>query len=230
MNNRPDGSSGRSETPALADGGTTPDESDEDGGSESGVESEEREPEELEQAREKLDERAANVGFDSSSGDWLEEDDDDLERSSVSRRGAIGYLGGTTFGVLGLASAGWYVFLRETRGPEEQVVVDYWDYIDRAHYNSAVALFHRNAPVDPPTPRTVAVYSQANIDVESTEVLDEREETDLAGVGAAAIVRADITLDWGSSSEGMEPAFVVAENDDGDWRMWDDGRESGDQY
>lgn len=229
MDNRPDGSSRRSEDPTLADGPTPPTESDEGAEREDGDETE-QDPEELEQAREKLDGRAGNIGFDSTSGDWLEDDDDDLERSSVSRRGMLGYLGGTTFGVLGLASAGWYVFLRETRGPEEQVVVDYWDYIDRAHYNSAVALFHEYAPVDPPSARTVAVYSQANIDVESTEVIDEREETDLEGVGAAAIVRADITLDWGTSSERMEPAFIVAENADGDWRMWDDGRENGNRY
>jgi len=188
---------------------------------------------ELQEARKLLKGREGNLGFDSTSRTWIESRDDGDEKwdgSSVSRRGMIGYLSGTMLGIFGLAGAGWYAFIRETAEPEEKVVIDYWDYIDRAKYNSAVLLFHRNAPVDPPSAETVAVYSQASITVEDTEIVDSREDVKAAGVQEAAVVRAEISMDWGTGTDSMNPAFVVAQNEEDNWRMWDDGRHNDNEY
>jgi len=203
----------------LTDGGT-------DGGA--GADREEDRDEALEQARELHEEGTANIGFDSSDG-WANDDDWD-GGESVSRRGMITYTGGSLLGVLGLAGAGWFAFIREVNGPEEEVVIDYWDYIDRAQYYNAIALFHWNAAVEPPSAETIAVYSQASIDVEDTEVLDTYEEFDVVGVEELALVRAEISLDWGTSVETMNAAFAVAKNEADDWRMFDDGRNNDNEY
>jgi len=203
----------------LTDGGT-------DGGA--GADREEDQDKALEQARERHEEGTANIGFDSSDG-WADGDDWD-SGESVSRRGMITYTGGSLLGVLGLAGAGWFAFIREVNGPEEEVVIDYWDYIDRAQYYNAIALFHWNAAVEPPSAETIAVYSQASIDVEDTEVLDTYEEFDVVGVEELALVRAEISLDWGTSAETMNAAFAVAKNEADDWRMFDDGRNNDNEY
>lgn len=208
-----------------ADGPEGPNATDPDGGDETA------DPE-LAQAKQRLEEQEGNIGFDSESGDWIDEGsaEDDWDGSSVSRRGMVGYLGGTMVGIFGLAGAGWFAFIREQTDPAEQVVIDYWDYIDRAKYNSAVLIFHRNAPVEPISARMVAFYSQASIDVPDTEIIDERDDVDLPGVETLALVRAEISLDWGTSTDTMNPAFAVAENEENNWRMWDDGRNSDQQY
>jgi hypothetical protein len=185
----------------------------------------------VQEVREQVEATGGNVGFESASGDWVGGDEEsELEQSSVSRRRVFGYVGGTMAGVFGVAGASWYAFFRNTNAPEEQVVIDYWDYIDRAKYNSAVAILHRNAPVEPIAPETVAVYSQASIDVGSTEILDRREDVDLPGVLTLALVRAEISMDWGTSVDRMNPAFAVAENEENDWRIWDDGRNNDNRY
>jgi hypothetical protein len=185
----------------------------------------------VQRVRERVKSTGGNVGFDSASGDWIDDADEETDQddSSVSRRRVVGYLGGTMAGVFGLAGAGWYAFFRNTNEPEEQVVIDYWDYIDRAKYNSAVAIFHRNAPVEPITPETVAMYSQASIDVESTEILDRRGDVDFPGVLTLALVRVEISLDWRTSTDRMNLAFAVAENEENNWRIWDDSRNNDDE-
>lgn len=231
MDHSPDDGSASYRTYAT-DGGDETESADTDGADGSNDTGSNPTDPELEQVRERLEEQEGNIGFDSESGDWIDDGsgEEDLDGSSVSRRGMVGYLCGTMAGIFALAGAGWFAFIREETEPAEQVVIDYWDYIDRARYNSAVLIFHRNAPVEPISPRMVAFYSKASIDVPDTEIIDERDDIDLPGVETLALVRAEISLDWGTNTDTMNPAFAVAENEENDWRMWDDGRNNDNQY
>ncbi len=144
------------------------------------------------------------------------------EPVGVTRRGLLTYGGGSALATWGGVAAGWYVLIHEPTGPEEDVVREYVDALDRSHFHTADELFHENAPGEAWGPAEIPDVDRVDLTVERTEVVDRVEEPDIEGVEELALVHVDITIDDGLQSELLELAFVVALNEDGEWKIWED--------
>lgn len=140
----------------------------------------------------------------------------------VSRRGMLTYGGGSALLTWLAAGTGWYVFIHEPTSPEEAVVREYVEALDRAHFYTAAGLFHDNAPGEAWGPGELPDVNRVELAVEQTEVVDRETDVDLDGVEELALVHADISIDDGRRSNVLYVAFVVALNDDGEWRLWDE--------
>jgi hypothetical protein len=148
--------------------------------------------------------------------------DDAVAKHSVSRRGMLLYGGGSALVTLGGAGAGWFAFIRASRGPEEEVVREYVDAIDRGYFYTAQELFHENAPTDAWGQDELPGVDRISLSVERTAVADREEDPGLEGVEELALVHVDITMEGGVNSELLELAFVVAQNEAGEWKLWRD--------
>ena len=142
--------------------------------------------------------------------------------SAVSRRGFLVYSGGSALATWAAVGAGWFAFIREPTGPEEDVVREYVDALDRSHYNTAASLFHEDAPGEAWSPQELPTPNHVEITVEETDVVDRETETDTTGVEELALVHADVRIDDGNRSEVLALAFVVAKNEEGEWLLWED--------
>ncbi len=141
----------------------------------------------------------------------------------LSRRAMLGYGAGSTLVTLGAFAAGWRVFLYEETTPAEDVVREYVDALDRAHFVTAGELFHENAPNSPPTAGENPDLESVDLTVEETEVLDRAEDVSTAGVAEFALVRTRITIESPFDGEQtVEPRITAALNEDGEWRIWRD--------
>ena len=142
--------------------------------------------------------------------------------TGVTRRGLLVYSGGSALATFGGAGSGWFVFIREPTGPEEDVVREYVDALDRAHFHTAQELFHENAPGEAWSPSEIPDIGQVSLTVEETAVVDRETDIEIDGVEELALVHVDIELDDGSQVELLELAFVVARDEDGEWLLWQD--------
>ncbi|MEF8813392.1 MAG: hypothetical protein V5A55_06190 [Halovenus sp.] len=141
----------------------------------------------------------------------------------LSRRAMLGYGVGSTLVTLGAFAAGWRTFLYEHTTPAEDVVREYVDALDRAHFVTAGELFHENAPDPPPTAAENPDLESVDLTVEETEVLDRAEDVSIAGVEELALVRTRITIESPFGGEQtVEPRITAARNEDGEWRIWRD--------
>lgn len=144
------------------------------------------------------------------------------ESSGVSRRGLLTYGGGSALATWAGVGLGWWMFLREPTGPEEDVVREYVDALDRSHFYTAQSLFHENAPGRAWSPAEIPDVDRVALTVERTEVVDRVENPNIEGVAELALVHVDITIDDGVRTDLLELAFVVALNEDGEWKLWRD--------
>lgn len=160
---------------------------------------------------------------DGDAGSPGDESGDGGESDQPSRRAMLGYGVGSTLVTLGAFGAGWRVVLYESTTPAEDVVRDYVDALDRAHFVTASELFHEDAPDSPPTAAENPDLDSVDLSVEDTEVIDRAEDVSIAGVEELALIRTRITI--GSPFGGeqtVEPRITVARNTDGEWRIWRD--------
>lgn len=150
--------------------------------------------------------------------------DSDAEPTApgVTRRGLLTYSGGSALLTLAGVGAGWYALVYEQRGPEEEVVREYVAALDRAHFYTAQELFHEEAPGEAWGPAEIPDVGRVSLEVERTEVVDRMEEPAVEGVEELALVHVDVRMDDGTRSTLLELAFVVARNEDGEWKMWRD--------
>jgi len=142
--------------------------------------------------------------------------------SAISRRGMLTYGVGSALATWLVIGAGWLAFFYERTGPEEDVVREYVAAVDRSHFYTAQELFHENAPDQAWRPQEIPDVERVDLIVEETEVVDRETEPETEGVEEVALVHADVTIDDGSRSELLELAFVVAKNEDGEWKLWQD--------
>jgi len=151
-----------------------------------------------------------------------EETSGEDDAGGVSRRDALVY-GGGTYVCGGLLLGGvWYGFFRESFEPEEEVVREYVDALDRAHFYTVQELFHEDAPDSPPTAADVPDVAQVDLSAEETEIVDRDTDPDLASVEAFALVRTVISLESPMDSDTLEVGIVVAQNEAGEWKIWSD--------
>jgi hypothetical protein len=150
------------------------------------------------------------------------EDDIPADPPGVSRRGMLTYSGGSALLTFGGLGAGWFAFIREPTGPEEDVVREYVAALDRSHFYTAQSLFHENAPDDAWSATELPTMDRAELTVERTEVVDRQSDVDISGVQELALVHIDITYRDSQRTELLELAFIVAKNENGEWRMWRD--------
>lgn len=168
----------------------------------------------------------ATDGAGTGGGEKLEDDETNRkspEGDRLSRRAMLGYTGagaGVTFGGIG---AGWFVFIREPMGPEEAVVEEYVNALDRAHFNTARDLYHRDSPGKRPTRENFRLMGDREIGVENTEITTRQEESDIETVDELALVETTVSADspWGEE-ESFVTDFIVARNPEGDWKIWRD--------
>jgi hypothetical protein len=140
----------------------------------------------------------------------------------VSRRGMLLYSGGSAALTLATIGAGWFAFVYKPRPPEEEVVREYVDAIDRNKFNTATGLFHEESPHTPWPTRDPAEIARMDLTVESTSVDDRQVETERESVREYALVVTEVTFDSGAESERFTVRIVVAQNEDGEWRIWRD--------
>lgn len=148
--------------------------------------------------------------------------DDGETQQRLSRRAMLGYSGGSLLVTLSAAAAGWGFFIYERTGPAEDVVREYVEALDRAHFVTAAELFHENAPDDPPTPAENPDLDSVDITVEETEILDRAEDVSLEGVRELALVGTQVAIESAFNQQTVEPSITTAKNTDGDWRIWED--------
>jgi hypothetical protein len=146
----------------------------------------------------------------------------DSDGPGATRREMLAYGGGSALLTWGAIGAGWYAFIYEQTGPEEDVVREYVDALDRAHFYTASQLFHEDAPGEAWSPNEIPDVGQVDLSVEKTEVVDRQEEVDIGTVQELALVIATITIDGRVESQTMDVGFVVAKNQDGEWKLWQD--------
>jgi hypothetical protein len=142
--------------------------------------------------------------------------------SGVSRRGVLFYSGGSAALTLAALGGGWFAFIREDYPPEEAVVREYVDALNRGHFYTAQNLFHENAPGEAWTAQEFPTAKQVSLDVQRTEVVDRQSDLDIPGVRELALVHVDIEYQGGSERRLLELAFIVAQNMDDEWRLWKD--------
>jgi len=151
--------------------------------------------------------------------------DEYVEHDTISRRAILGYTGGSALATLGVAGAGWFAFIYESLEPEEKLVREYFDAIDRDHYNTAALLFHEDSPDEPWAADRVTEVTQMDISVEDTEIADRWENAERESVEEWALVVADVEMDSGFESETFAIGILVAKNTEGEWRIWRDDEE-----
>lgn len=161
------------------------------------------------------------------TGDVTAEDDDAEPAEAanppgVSRRGVLFYSGGTATATLAGLGGGWFAFIREDYPPEEAVVREYVDALNRGHFYTAQSLFHENAPGEAWTAQEFPTAKEVSLEVQRTEVVDRQSDLDIAGVVELALVHVDIEYQGGSERRLLELAFIVAQNTDEEWRLWKD--------
>lgn len=142
--------------------------------------------------------------------------------SGATRREMLTYGGGSALLTLGAIGAGWFTFFYEQRSPEEELVREYVDALDRSHFYTASQLFHEDAPGEAWTANEIPDVDQVDMSVDGTEVVDREDEVDITTVQELALVIAEIAIDGGMESQTMEVGFVLAKNQDGEWKLWED--------
>lgn len=146
----------------------------------------------------------------------------ETEPGGVSRRGLLTWGSGSALATFTGAGLGWFVFVHEPTGPEEDVVREYVDALDRSHFYTAQTLFHEDAPGEAWRPEELPDVDRIELTVEETEVVDRVEDPEIDGVEELALVHVDISIDDGVRSDLLQLAFVVALNEDGEWKLWRD--------
>lgn len=146
---------------------------------------------------------------------------DDADTSAFSRRALLGYGGGSA--LLTVAGAGglWFALVYEDIGPEEAVVREYFNAIDRSNYATAEAMFHSDSPDSSWANDEIRNLLRVDLAVEDTTVR-ERYEAERESVQEYALVVADVEIDNGEQSETFSIGIMVAQNADGEWRIWRD--------
>jgi len=162
----------------------------------------------------------ADAPRDQTDGKGDKPEDDEFTDKSVSRRGMLAYGGGSALLTWGAAGAGWFTFIYEPAGPEEELVREYVGALDRSNFYTVAGLFHEDAPVSPPTVRDFPDIQEVDTSIDSTEVVERNEDVALETVQEMALVRAEMTVDSPTESTTITHGFVVAQNTDGDWKMW----------
>lgn len=142
--------------------------------------------------------------------------------TGVSRRGMLAYGGGTALATWGGIGAGWFAFVYERTSPEEDVVREYVDAVDRSKFYTAQQLFHEDAPGEAWSATEIPDVDRLSLTIENTEVVDRQSEVDHENVRELALVVAEITIESSQQSETIEVGFVVAQNDGGEWKLWED--------
>lgn len=166
-----------------------------------------------------LDDGSGGTGDDVEASD---SGNDDASRSAhLSRRAMLGYTGGAAGAVFAGVGAGWFFFVRESIGPEAEVVTEYVDALDRSHFNTAASLYHRSSPGTPPTPEDYPQMEDADIAVEEIEIETRQEESDVEAVEELALVIATISVDtrW-DDEETVQADFIVARNPEDEWKIF----------
>ncbi|MFC7071572.1 hypothetical protein ACFQJ7_16815 [Halovenus rubra] len=155
-------------------------------------------------------------------GTELAGDTERTVKSGVNRRDFLAYSGGSALATGAGISAGWYAFVYKERGPEEEVVREYVDALDRSHFYTAGTLFHEDAPGEPWGANEIPGINRVTLSVEKTKVTDRETEPEVASVTEFALVRAKIRMDDGVESKLLDVGIVVAQNNDGEWKIWRD--------
>ncbi|MFC7058396.1 hypothetical protein [Halovenus salina] len=83
-------------------------------------------------------------------------------------------------------------------------------------------MYHENAPGEAWGQEELPGVDRISLSVEKTDVADRVDQPDLEGVEELALVHVDITMEGSANSELLKLAFEVAENDDGEWKLWRD--------
>lgn len=141
---------------------------------------------------------------------------------TLSRREMLTYGGGSAALTGAGIGAGWFAFVHESRPPEEELVRDYVDAIDRDKYNTATGMFHEASPHTPWPTREPTELAQMDLSVEGTDVGNRQQATDTGSVREFALVVTEVNFDSGVESETFTVRVVVAKNEDDEWRIWRD--------
>lgn len=141
---------------------------------------------------------------------------------SVTRRDFLMYGGGATVLAWAGIGAGWFTFVYERTGPEEDVVREYVDAVDRSQFYTVNQLFHEDAPHEPPTPADIPDVDGIDIEVEKTEVIDREADPETASIEELALVRAELRLRSPQESQRLTADFWVARDTTGEWKLWAD--------
>jgi len=124
----------------------------------------------------------ADAPRDQTDGKGDKPEDDEFTDKSVSRRGMLAYGGGSALLTWGAAGAGWFTFIYEPAGPEEELVREYVGALDRSNFYTVAGLFHEDAPVSPPTVRDFPDIQEVDMSIDSTEVVERNEDVALETV------------------------------------------------
>lgn len=150
------------------------------------------------------------------------EDGGDPTGTGVSRRGLLVYSGSAMALTWAGFGAGWFALVYEQVSPPEKVVREYVDALDRSKFYTAEQLFHEDAPGDAWGPDDLPEISRLSLTVEDTEVTDRETDVPRQGVTELALVVATITIATTERSNTTEVPMVVAKNDAGEWKLWED--------
>jgi hypothetical protein len=155
-------------------------------------------------------------------GSDVTEDAWDSDATGATRREVLAYGGGSALLTWGAMGAGWFAFIYEPTSAEEDVVREYVDALDRAHFHTASQLFHEDAPGEAWSATEIPDVGQVDLNVKKTEIVDRQEDVDIATVQELALVVATISIEGAFESQTKEVGFVVAKNMDGEWELWED--------
>jgi hypothetical protein len=144
------------------------------------------------------------------------------ENPAFSRRAMLGYGGGSALLTLGGAGGIWYAFFYPRLGPEEKVVQEYFRAVDRNNYNTAERLFHEDSPDSSWASDEVPNLLRMSVSVDDTEIRERWGDAERETVQEYALVAADVTIDNGEQAETFVIGIMVAQNTDGEWRIWRD--------
>lgn len=159
---------------------------------------------------------------DAESEQAAEKGASENENKAFSRRAMLGYGGGSALLTLTGAGGIWYAFFYPRLSPEEKVVREYFRAIDRNNYNTAERLFHENSPDSSWASDEVPNLLRVSVSVEDTEIRERWEDAERETVQEYALVAADVTIDNGQQAETFLIGIMIAQNTDGEWRIWRD--------
>jgi hypothetical protein len=159
---------------------------------------------------------------DTESAGAAEEDPAGGENPAFSRRAMLGYGGGSALLTLTGAGGVWYAFFYPRLSPEEKVVREYFNAVDRNNYNTAERLFHEDSPDSSWASDEVPNLLRVSVSVEDTEIRERWGDAERETVQEYALVAADVTIDNGEQAETFVIGIMVAQNTDGEWRIWRD--------
>jgi hypothetical protein len=159
---------------------------------------------------------------DTESEGAAEKDVSEDETPAVSRRAMLGYSGGSALLTLGGAGGVWYTVFYPRHSPEEKVVREYFSAVDRNNYNTAERLFHADSPDSSWASDEIPNLLRVSVSVEDTEIRERWENAERETVKEYALVAADVTIDNGEQAETFLIGIMVAQNTDGEWRIWRD--------